>query len=83
MAHFAEILNGIVQRVIVVNNEVIQDANGIEQESIGVEFCQSLYGKNTQWVQTSYNGTFRDKYAGAGDTYDLVNDVFVAPEPKE
>jgi hypothetical protein len=81
MAHFAEILNGIVQRVIVVNNEVIQDKNGVEQENIGIDFCKFLYGENTQWVQTSYNNNFRGRYAGIGYTYD--GEKFVAPEPTE
>jgi len=34
-------------------------------------------------VQTSYNNKFRGLYAGAGFTYDAVNDVFVAPLPLE
>ncbi len=78
MAHFAEIENGIVKQVIVVhNNELISD--GVEVESKGVEFCQSLFGGN--WVQTSYNGNIRKQYAGIGYTYNETADVFVAPQP--
>lgn len=77
MAHFARVENGIVREVIVVNNEVLLDNNGIEQESIGIAFCKSLYGDNTEWVQTSYNATFRGKYAGSGDTWDGTN--FINP----
>ena len=73
MAHFARIENGIVNQVIVINNEVILDENGTEQESIGIDFCKSLYGPHTEWVQTSYNGSFRGKYAGLGDTWDGEN----------
>lgn len=85
MAHFARIENGIVREVIVVNNEVLLDDNGVEQESIGIAFCKSLYGDNTEWVQTSYNGNFRGKYAGSGDRYDAELDTFVVPvsEPTE
>ena len=80
MAHFAEIdENNIVLRVIVVNNEVIQDENGVEQEKIGVEFCQSLYGKDTQWVQTSYNNSFKGRYAGIGMIYDTKTNEFIFP----
>jgi hypothetical protein len=79
MAHFAEIKNNTVCQIIVINNEVITDNNGIEQEQLGVDFCKSLYGEDTNWIQTSYNGNIRGKYAGIGDTYDSVNDVFVAP----
>jgi len=50
--------------------------NGIEQESIGIDFCKSLYGADTEWVQTSYNGSFRSKYAGLGDKWDGENFVF-------
>ena len=79
MAHFARINNGMVGEVIVVNNEVLHDENGVEQESIGIDFCKSLYGADTQWVQTSYNATFRGKYASSGDKWDGTN--FVSPVP--
>lgn len=78
MAHFAKIENEKVVQVIVVNNEVILDDDGIEQESIGREFCQNLFGGI--WVQTSYNGNFRKKYAGIGDVYDAELDVFLTPK---
>jgi hypothetical protein len=80
MAHFAKLENGIVREVIVVNNEVLKDEKGIEQESIGIDFCKSLYGEDTEWVQTSYNATFRGKYASSSDIYDSVKDEFVTPE---
>jgi hypothetical protein len=79
MAHFAKLENNIVREVIVVNNAVITNENGVEQEQLGIDFCKSLYGKDTNWIQTSYGGSFRGKFAGIGDTYDPVNDVFVAP----
>jgi hypothetical protein len=82
MAHFAEINeNNIVQKVIVVNNEVLKDENGIEQESIGAQFCADLLGGT--WIQTSYNANFRGQFAGIGNIYDPINDVFVSPESKE
>jgi len=81
MAHFAKLSNdNIVEQVIVVNNEVLKDDKGVEQESIGIEFCQSLFGADTNWVQTSYNGNFRGRYAGTGMTYDPIKDEFVSPE---
>jgi|TARA_R100000482_G_C5058349_1_gene115906 hypothetical protein len=83
MAHFARVENGVVQQIIVVNNDVIQDANGDEQESLGTAFCQSLYGASTTWVQTSYNGTIRKNYAGIGYTFDTGRDAFIAPQPSE
>jgi hypothetical protein len=71
MAHFAKIENGFVSQVIVVNNEVLKDENGVEQESIGAAFCHDTFGG--EWVQTSYNATFRGKYAGTGDKWDGTN----------
>lgn len=80
MAHFAEIgLNNIVQQVIVVNNNELIDENGIEQESLGQEFCRKLLGGI--WIQTSYSGQFRKNYAGPGFVYDSVKDAFIAPKP--
>ena len=80
MAHFAELdADNIVVRVIVVNNAELLDANGQEQEAIGVAFCQSLFGGT--WVQTSYNGSFRMRFAGQGYAYDQNHDAFIAPKP--
>lgn len=82
MAHFAELDdNNVVVRVIVVSDKDTSDENGVEQETIGVAFCKSLFGEDTKWVQTSYNGNIRGRYAGIGDTYDAKKDIFVAPEP--
>lgn len=78
MAHFAQLdANNVVINVIVVNNAVVEDLPYPESEPLGVAFCQSLYGANTLWKQTSYNGKFRNFYAGIDDIYDPVNDVFV------
>lgn len=70
MAHFARVEDGIVREVIVVSNDVITDSNGVEQEQLGIDFCKSLYGQDTEWVQTSYNGSIRGKYAGTGMIWD-------------
>ena len=81
MAHFAELdENNVVLQVIVVHNNELKGANGVEYENKGVEFCSSLFG-NTNWVQTSYNNNIRKQFAGVGFTYDDVNDIFVAPQP--
>jgi hypothetical protein len=81
MAHFAQLdENNIVTQVIVVSNEELLD-NGVESEMKGIEFCKSLFGENTKWVQTSYNGKIRKQYAGIGFAYDLNKNAFVAPQP--
>ena len=79
MAHFAQIHNNTVINVIVVDNQVLLNDAGAEQESLGIQFCQELLGGT--WVQTSYNNNFRKQYAGIGYTYDISADVFVAPIP--
>lgn len=78
MAHFAELDDtNTVLRVIVVANDDCLDQDGNENEAIGALFCHRLLGG--RWVQTSYNGRIRGKYAGIGDLYDPVADEFVSP----
>lgn len=74
MAHFAELdENNKVIQVIVVNN------SEVPSEEAGIEFCKSLYGSNTKWVQTSYNKNFRKNFAGINYIYDPILDEFLAP----
>ena len=81
MAHFAQLdeNNTVTQVIVVANDELMLD--GVENETKGIMFCKSLFGEDTRWVQTSYNGNKRKNYAGIGYTYDLVNDYFFAPQP--
>ena len=76
MAHFARLENNIVQQVIVVNNEVLENKEFPESEPIGIAFCKSLYGVDTEWLQVSYNGNFRGRYAGSGSIYNPELDEF-------
>mgnify|MGYP003347573686 CR=1 FL=1 len=78
MAHFAELENNIVTRVVVVHNNELLDGNGIEQEANGIAFCQSHFG-TPNWLQTSYNGNIRKNYASIGHTYDPNRDAFIPP----
>jgi len=91
MASFAKIgLNSKVIEVLSVNNNVLHDSNGIEQEVNGIDFLTKLTGYPL-WKQTSYNthggvhssgGTpFRKNHAGIGYTYDEDRDAFIAPKP--
>lgn len=82
MAHFAQLdENNVVIDILKVNNEDMLDANGQEQEYIGVAFLKNLFGQDIKWVQTSYNGNFRKMYAGLGFLYDEEYDQFVPPRP--
>jgi hypothetical protein len=76
MSHFAHITNGIVDQVIVIDQETLNTGH---------------WGNPIEWVQTSYNtkggvhvlgGTpLRKNYAGIGYTYDTGRDAFIAPKP--
>lgn len=82
MAHFAKLdVNNFVLDVIVISNEVVKNLPFPESEQIGVEFCKSLYGNDTNWKQTSYNSNFRKHYASYGYTYDARLDAFIPPKP--
>jgi len=82
MAHFARIENKTVTQVIVVNNETLGDLEYPASEKVGQDFIASL-GLDGTWKQTSYNASFRGKYAGSGDTYDSELDTFIAPTLSE
>lgn len=84
MAHFARLgLDNIVEQVIVVDNINVMTAQGEEKEEIGVLYLKKIFGEGTIWVQTSYNGNFRKRYAGEGYTYNSTYDVFIPPKPFE
>lgn len=75
MSHFAKVLNGIVQKVIVAEPEFFDT------------FVDSSPG---EWIQTSYNTKggqhpenrpLRKNYAGIGYNYDNQRDAFIPPKP--
>ena len=71
MSHFAEIdENNIVIRVLVGDNNLPNE--GYDW------FVENLGGR---WIQTSYNGNIRKKYAGIGDSYLEDLDAFQQPSP--
>lgn len=73
MAHWAEIdENNVVIRVTVGDNN---------EPDEGYQWLIDNLGGT--WIKTSYNANFRGKYAGVGDVYDEVNDVFVEPTTEE
>ena len=89
MAHFAKLgLNSKVISVVVVADEDCQNGDGLEDETVGIQFLERLFGWPL-WKRTSYNtvenvhllgGTpFRKNYAGIGCTYDEDRDAFIPP----
>jgi hypothetical protein len=73
MAYFAEIdSNNIVTRVLSIPDK---------EENRGQEFLSIDLGLGGKWIQTSYNNTIRNIYAGIGYMYVDSLDVFVLPRP--
>ena len=78
MSHFAQVIDGVVTQVIVIEQDVVDSGH---------------FGDPATWIQTSYNtyggqhrlgGTpLRKNYAGFGYTYDAVRDAFIPPKPFE
>lgn len=84
MSHFARVIDGIVQEVLVIEQDVIDTG---------------LFGDPVSFIQTSYNtrggihydsdgnpdneAPLRKNYAGIGYTYDAVRDAFIPPKPYE
>jgi hypothetical protein len=83
MAHFVQMNGNTCGQVIVVNNEVLENKPFPESEPIGIAFCKSIYGVNTEWLQTSYNSNFRGRYASYGMIYDSELDIFTIPTVTE
>ena len=67
MSHFAKL----------DSNNVVTEVIKSEQDFIN----SGAVGDSFLWVQTSYNGNFRGRFAQMGGTYDKVNDVFISPTP--
>ena len=72
MAHFAEVVDGVVKRVLIVDNS---------EEYRGNDFLSIDLGLGGTWIQTSYNGTIRKNFAGIGFTFDPARDAFYSPQP--
>lgn len=87
MAHYAQVIDGIVTQVIVADEKFINSGH---------------VGDPTSWIKTSYNTrggiyyipnttepdpdqskAFRKNYAGIGFTYDKARDAFIPPKLDE
>ena len=83
MAHFATLdSNNKIINVEVVNNAVITDSNGDEQEQLGIDFLEQIHGgAGVTYKQTSYNENIRKNFAQVGGTYDASKDAFIPVKP--
>lgn len=80
MAHFARIEGDIVQEVIAIDNNDCGGGNFPESEKHGQDFIKSL-GLDGEWIQVSYNGSFRHRFPSPGFIYDRLNDLFISSKP--
>jgi len=69
MAHFAKVVDDIVQEVIVIANSDCGDLDFPASEPVGQAFIASI-GIEGTWLQTSYSASFRNLYAGMGIRFD-------------
>ena len=93
MAHFAKLgANGKVIQVLTLDNKDMENADGVEDESVGQQYLETHNNWPAQmWIQTSYNtaagqhrdgGTpFRGNYAGIGYTWDEDDQIFWPKKP--
>lgn len=65
-AHAAKIENGVVVQVVVIPRQENDDDAAVQA------YCNSI-GLDGTWVDTSYTGSRRGKYAGVGDIWDGEN----------
>jgi len=84
MAHFAEInSNGEVIRIIVIDDNDVTN-NGGNNSTEAVNFVTNLIGLksiNNKWVQSFEDGSFNQRPAEIGGTYDSNKNVFINKKP--
>lgn len=78
MAHFAKVIDGIVECVVVVDNKDCGGGNFPESEPIGNEFLNDN-GFSGEWLQCSYSNSFRFWMPAAGWTWNGVAFVTISP----
>ena len=80
MQYFANISDGLVVRVMILNDEDCYDGILPQADIAGAEFIASIDIAGV-WILTSKSGEYRYNYAGVGDTYDIERDAFIGQKP--
>ena len=75
MAHYAYLDSNNIVVLVTVGKDETELINGLDTET--------YYAQGTPYTvkRTSYNAKIRGKYAGKGDTYNSVEDLFITPQP--
>ena len=76
MAHYAFLDDKNIVTEVIVGIDETQTIEGISPEEWYANF------RGQKCVRTSYNSNIRFNYAAIGDTYDPVDDAFIAPMPQ-
>ena len=84
MAYFAKLENNIVTEVISISNDVCGEPTLTfpDTEGAGRAFIANTLKFDGVWKQTSFNSSFRGRFAGIGFEYSSDLDEFIGPEPK-
>ena len=83
MAHFAKVVDGTVTQVIVAEQDhidTLSDKESWVQTSYNTRGGVH-YQPNTHTPSEDQSKSLRGNYAGIGDIYDSVNDVFYKSQP--
>ena len=72
MSHFAKVVDGIVETVIVAEQDFVDT-----QEGTWMQTSYNTHGG----VHLNNETPLRKNYAGIGDTYDAERDAFYKPQP--
>jgi hypothetical protein len=83
MSHFAKVINGIVEEVIVAEQDFIDtlpDKDKWIQTSYNTRGGVH-YIPNTNIPSEDQSKALRKNYAGVGYTYDVERDAFIQPKP--
>ena len=85
MGHYAKVVNGIVEKVIVAKadffNTFVDDSPGTWIKTSYNTRGGVHYQPNTNTPSEDQTKALRGNYAGPGYIYDSLNDVFYPPSP--
>lgn len=93
MAHYAKLgINAEVMSIIVLNEQDTLNADGVEDELVGIEFLERQYGWPL-WKKCSYNTTrgthrlggtpFRANFPNVGWIYNSTHNIFHPVKPHD
>lgn len=85
MGHYAKVVDGIVQEVLVASKDFI-DSGVVGMPAMWVKTSYNTrggvhYEPNSNIASADQSKALRKNFAGIGFTYDAVRDAFIPPKP--